>query len=129
MRRGSTPIITLFVEGEYDKDGHFIDRFANSTIVVTIDQNGEQVTKSSTGNDVKKTIVWEKDDEGQIIGDEPIGTQIAIYLSQADTLKFDVGKARVQIRWIDILQNAYVSDISDIDLGEVLLEREIEYGE
>lgn len=113
MRRGSTPIITLSVDGE---------TFANSKIFVTIDQDGTQITKDSDGTDLKKTIIYDEETG------EAIGSELAVYLSQADTLKLEVGKARVQIRWIDYLHNAYVSDISTIDLEEVLLESEIEYG-
>lgn len=129
MRRGSTPILTLYVEGTYDSDGRFIDIFKNSTIYVTLDQDGTQITKSTSGSDVKKTIVWEKDDDGRIISDEPIGTEIALYLSQAETLQFEVGQARAQIRWVDIIGKASVSDISTVNLEEVLLERVINYGE
>ena len=114
MRRGSTPLITLSVEGE---------EFKNSTVIVTIDQDGTQVTKSSTGSDVRLTKVYDED-----TGDF-LRTDITVYLSQADTLKLDVGQARVQIRWIDILGYAYVSEVSTVNLEEVLLEREIEYGE
>ena len=114
MKRGSTPLITLSVEGE---------EFRNSTVIVTIDQDGTQVTKSSTGNDVNLSRVYDED-----TGDF-LRTDITVYLSQADTLKLSVGQARVQIRWVDFLGYAYVSDIRTINLEEVLLEREIEYGE
>lgn len=114
MKRGSTPLVTLSVEDE---------EFRNSTVIVTIDQDGTQVTKSSTGSDVNLTRVYDED-----TGDF-LRTDITVYLSQADTLKLSVGQARIQIRWIDILGYAYVSDISTITIDEVLLDREIEYGE
>lgn len=114
MKRGSTPLVTLSVEGE---------EFRNSTVIVTIDQDGTQVTKSSTGSDLNLTRVYDED-----TGDF-LRTDITVYLSQADTLKLEVGQARIQIRWIDILGYAYVSDISTITIDEVLLDREIEYGE
>ena len=114
MRRGSTPFVTLSVDGE---------EFKNSTVVVTIDQDGTQITKSSTGNDVKLTKVYDEETG------EFLRTDVTVYLSQADTLKFDVGQARAQVRWVDILGYAWVTDIVTVSLEEVLLEREIEYGE
>lgn len=114
MKRGSTPLVTLSVEGE---------EFKNSTVIVTIDQDGTQITKSSAGSDLKLTKVYDED-----TGDF-LRTDITVYLSQADTLKLEVGQARIQIRWVDILGYAYVSDISTIAVDEVLLNREISYGE
>lgn len=114
MKRGSTPLVTLSVEGE---------EFKNSTVIVTIDQDGTQITKSSTGSDLRLVKVYDED-----TGDF-LRTDITVYLSQADTLKLEVGQARIQIRWVDILGYAYVSDISTITIDEVLLDREISYGE
>lgn len=114
MRRGSTPIITLSVDGE---------EFKNSTVVVTIDQDGTQVTKSSTGNDVKLTKVYDEETG------EFLRTDVTVYLSQTETLMFDVGQARAQIRWVDILGYAWGTDVVTLSLEEVLLEREIQYGE
>lgn len=114
MRRGTTPIVTITVD-EQD--------FSGCTVLVTIDQDGTQVTKSNkTSDDIEITKNY--DDGGNFVS-----SSIAIYLTQADTLKFEVGPARVQLRWIDYLNNAYASDISTIQLDEVLLDREISYGE
>ena len=111
--RGTTPIVTLDIEQNFD----------GYTVVATIDQDGTQVTKSSTGNDVKITKVYDEQS-----GDF-LYSSVAVYLSQAETLKFDVGKARVQLRWIDVLGEAEKSDIASVDFDEVLLERVIHYGE
>lgn len=111
--RGTTPIITFSIE----KD------FTGNTVVATIDQDGTQVTKSSAGTDMKITKVYDED-----TGDF-VRSDVALYLTQDETLKFDIGKARVQLRWVDVIGTAEKSDIGSIDIDEVLLERAINYGE
>lgn len=111
--RGTTPIVSIDIE----KD------FSGNTVIATIDQDGTQVTKSSTGNDVKITKVYDED-----TGDFLYST-VAVYLSQAETLLFEVGRARVQLRWINFLGDAEKSDIASVMFDEVLLERVIQYGE
>ena len=111
--KGTTPIVTLELEKELD----------GCTVVATIDQDGTQVTKSSAGNNLKITKVYDEQTGEFLYSD------IAVYLSQAETLKFDIGKARAQVRWIDMLGDAEKSDIGEIEFDEVLLERVIEYGE
>lgn len=113
MRRGSTPVVTLTVDGQ---------NFDGCRVVVTIDQNGTQVTKKNGTNDVDITKNY--DEDGNFVS-----STIAVYLSQSDTLAFDVGQARVQLRWINVLGEAEVSDIGAVTFDEVLLERVIEYGE
>ena len=111
--RGTTPIVTLDIAKEFDGD----------TVIATIDQDGTQVSKSSTGSDVKITKVYDENTGEFLYSD------VAVYLSQEETLKFDVGKARVRLRWIDVLGDAEKSDIASVMFDEVLLERVIHYGE
>ena len=113
MRRGSTPILNIHVSGQ---------AFDGCTVVVTLDQDGTQVTKSNNAGDLDITKNY--DDAGEFTG-----STIAVYLTQEETLKFDIGVIRAQIRWIDVLGNAFVSNISTTSIDEVLLERVIEYGE
>lgn len=111
--RGTTPIITFDVEKNFD----------GCTVIATIDQDGTQVSKSSSGTDLRVTKVYDED-----TGDF-LYSSVAVYLSQDETLKFDIGKGRVQLRWIDAIGTAEKSDIGSVDFDEVLLERVIEYGE
>ena len=111
--RWTTPIKTL----QIPKD------FTAMTVVVTIDQDGTQVTKTNkSSNDVRITKHYNDDGEFDY-------SEVAVYLSQADTGKFEVGNARVQVRWIDVLGDAQESEIASLAIDETLLDREIEYGE
>ena len=113
MRRGSTPIVSITVPNE---------DFTNCNVFVTLDQDGTQITKESRAtNDIQ--IVKNLDDAGNLVS-----STVAVYLTQEDTMKFEVGQARVQIRWIDLLGHAYVTDIASVKLNETLLEGVIEYG-
>ena len=112
MRQGTTPIVVLTAEQDFD----------GCNVYVTIDQDGTQVTKDSrTSSDV--TITKHYDDNGDF--DYSI---VAVYLQQKETLGFDVGKARVQIRWVDFLGDAYATDIQSFKIDESLLMEVIDYG-
>jgi len=111
-RQGTTPIVTLDVAEDFD----------NCNVYVTIDQDGTQVTKASrTSPDIEITKHY--DDSGDFDY-----SKVAVYLTQEETLGFDIGRARVQIRWIDILDNAYATNIKSFKIDESLLESVIEYG-
>lgn len=111
-RQGTTPIVTLEVEQDFD----------NCNVFVTVDQNGTQVTKSSRESaDIK--IQKHYDENGDFDYSE-----VAMYLTQPETLGFDVGKARVQIRWVDFTGDAYATEIGSFDIEESLLQEVIEYG-
>lgn len=112
MRQGTTPIVTLDVAQDFD----------NCNVYVTIDQDGAQITKASrTSDDIEITKHY--DEEGNFDHSE-----VAVYLQQSDTLGFDVGKARVQIRWVDFIGDAHATAISTITIDESLLQEVIEYG-
>lgn len=113
MRQGTTPIVTLDVAQDFD--------YCN--VYVTIDQDGTQVTKASrTSPDIEITKHY--DDDG--VFDYSV---VAVYLQQSETLGFEVGKARAQIRWVDYLGNAYATDIQSFKINESLLAEVINYGE
>ena len=112
MRQGTTPIVALKVAQEFD----------GCNVFVTIDQDGTQITKDSrTSPDI--TITKHYDDNG----DFEYST-VAVYLQQNETLGFDVGKARAQIRWVDFLGDAYATDIQSFKINESLLMEVINYG-
>ena len=112
MRQGTTPIVTLEVAQEFD----------SCNVYVTIDQNGTQITKASReSNDIEITKTY--DDEGNFSY-----SSVAMYLTQAETLGLEVGTARTQIRWIDVLGDAYATDIGTVSIEESLLTEVIEYG-
>ena len=148
MRRGSTPIIVLDVvnfdvlgdgasneisTSQYDGENVYIvyrdlynsgDMFSGCDVYLTVDQDGNQITKSTTDNDGTLTLSPLYDlDTG-----ERIGTRMIAFLSQRDTLNLDVGRAEVQFRWIKADGTAHVSDISTITLSRVLLEEVIVHG-
>ena len=126
MRQGTTPIVTLTIPVERDEDGNIIASSVldDCNVFVTIDQNGSQITKASrTSQDVEITKNYDKDDPTK-----HISTSVAMYLSQAETLGLEVGKARAQLRWINVIDTAYASDIATITIDESLLEEVIEYG-
>ena len=111
--RWTTPIKTL----QIPKD------FTRITVVVTIDQNGTQITKTNRSSDDVR-ITKHYDDSGEFDYSE-----VAVYLSQADTGMFEVGNARVQVRWIDVYGDVQETSIENMTFDETLLDREIEYGE
>lgn len=111
-RQGTTPIETFDVPQNFD----------NTNVYVTIDQNGNQITKASrTSPDIEITKHYKED------GSFDYST-IAMYLTQAETLSLDVGKARVQARWVDFIGDAHATDIGTIKIEESLLQEVIEYG-
>lgn len=113
MRQGTTPIVTLDVAADFD----------NCNVYVTIDQDGEQITKASRqSSDIE--ISKHYDSSGNFDY-----SKVAVYLQQEETLKLEIGKARVQIRWVDFVGNAFATDIQSFKIDESLLEDVIEYGE
>ena len=112
MRQGTTPIVTLDVAQDFD----------NCNVYVTLDQNGAQITKASrTSDDIEITKHYDEDGNFSY-------SEVAMYLSQRDTLGLDIGKARVQIRWIDFLGDAHATEIKTISIDESLLQGVITYG-
>lgn len=114
MRQGTTPIVTLEVPQDFD----------NCNVYVTIDQDGTQVTKASrTSDDIEITKHYDEDGEFDF-------SEVAMYLSQSETLGFEVGKARAQIRWIDFLGTAHATDIDNaVSIEESLYKEVIVYGD
>ena len=55
-------------------------------------------------------------------------SSVALYLTQAETLGFEVGVARTQIRWVDILGKAKATDIGTFTIDESLYREVIDYG-
>lgn len=112
MRQGTTPVVTLEVGANLD----------NCNVYVTIDQDGTQVTKASKSSDDIE-ITKHYDENGDF--DYSI---VAMYLTQQETLGFEVGAARAQIRYINILDEAFGTDIATIKIEESLFQEVIEYG-
>lgn len=111
-RQWTTPIETLEVAQNFD----------NCNVYITIDQDGTQITKSSRESpDIEITKHY--DDDGEFAY-----STIAVFLTQAETGKLEVGKARVQARWVDFIGIAHATEIGTIDIEETLLQGVIEYG-
>ena len=111
-RQGTTPIETFTVAQD----------FTNCNVYVTIDQNGFQITKASRqSEDIEITKHYKEDGTFDY-------SEVAMYLTQAETLSLEVGKARAQIRWIDFIGDAYATDIGTINIEESLLKEVITYG-
>ena len=111
-RQGTTPIITLDVAQDFD----------GCNVYVTVDQDGTQVTKASrTSPYVEITKHYDANGDFDY-------SKVALFLTQDETLGFEVGKARVQIRWVDFVGNAFATDIKSFKIDESLLEDVITYG-
>lgn len=111
-RQGTTPIITLNVPKEFD--------YCN--VVVTVDQDGTQVTKESRkSDDIEITKHYDEDGNFDY-------SSVALYLTQAETLGFEVGVARTQIRWVNIFGNAEATEIGTFTIDESLYQEVIDYG-
>ena len=124
MRQGTTPIVSLTIDVERNEDGTIVpsSTLDGCNVYVTLDQNGTQITKASRESDDIE-ITKNYDDDGTFIS-----TTVAMYLTQAETLGLEVGRARAQLRWVDFIGQAYASDIATIKIDESLLEEVIEYG-
>ena len=113
MRQGTTPIVTLDIAEDFD----------NCNVFVTLDQDGTQVTKASrSSEDIEITKHYNEAGEFEY-------SSVAMYLTQAETLGFEVGVARAQARWVDYLGTARASDIDSVSIEESLLQEVIEYGD
>lgn len=126
-RQGTTPILTLSIPVIRDEDDQIVPSslLDGCNVYVTIDQDGTQITKASrTSPDIEIRKVYDED-----IPDRHIATAVAVYLQQSETLGFEVGKARVQIRWVDFLGNAFATDIQSFRIDESLLDDVIDYGD
>lgn len=103
VKRGTTPIFTLTVNGESLK---------KCKVFVTFEQNGIILTKTGDSLDIEQT---------------ENGSKVSVYLDQAETLGFSVGEVNVQIRWIDFMNNAKATDIQTLNIEPILLEEVISY--
>lgn len=101
MYQGTTPTLVLTV-GEEQLDG--------CTCYVTVKSNGRMITKSGDGLTVS-------------------GNEIAVTLTQQETLSLFPGSCEIQVRWIDSNGNAMATDIARVTVSNVLLKQVIEYQE
>lgn len=101
MYQGTTPTLVLTV-GEEQLDG--------CTCYVTIRQSGKKLTKSGANLTVS-------------------GNEIAVTLTQRDTLLLVPGDCEIQVRWIDSNGNAMATDKATVEVTESLLKSVIEYRE
>lgn len=103
MYQGTTPTLVLTVTGAEDLD--------EATCYVTIaNSTGKKITK--TGDDLAVS-----------------DNQIAVHLTQEETLQLQPGSCEVQVRWIDANGNAMATDKAVITVEPVLLKEVIEYQE
>lgn len=103
MIRGTTPDYILTIDG-YD--------LTDKTVFVTIRQGTKKITKT-------------RDDLNVAYSDD--ASTIAFLLSQRDTLSLTAGSAFVQVRFIDSDGIAYATEIKELIINKVLLERVISY--
>lgn len=103
MRRGTTPVICLTVQG-YDLTG--------CKVYATLKQGNYTLTK--TGNNLTITTMGGN-------------TCVTFTLTQAETLELKRGSASVQIRWIDSNGIALATDIQEINVDIILLDGVITY--
>lgn len=112
--QGTTPIIIGTVDVEFDY----------SNVYATIEQNGVIITKSSRESDDIEITKNYDEETGEFVS-----STVAMYLTQQETLKFEAGTARSQLRWVDVTGNAQASDINaNIVFAESLYQEVISYG-
>ncbi len=108
MIRGTTPTFHLIID-EHDLTG--------AKVFVTIEGNK---------NDVK--LNWVTGDEGyELVSASEESSEIAITLSQEQSLLLPTGKAEVQVRWIFPDGSAKATEPATIEVGKVLFDQEIKY--
>ena len=102
MYQGTTPTILLTLVGAEDLD--------QATCYVTFRNPsvGKKITKSGS----------------ELVIDD---NEIAVFLTQEETLQMLPGSCEVQVRWIDSSGNAMTTDIARIQVDPVLLKQIIEY--
>lgn len=100
MRRGTTPTHTCTIPSSLDVS-------TLSEIYITYSQFGRPKLEKT-----KEDITID-------------GQTLTINLSQAETLSFKVGKARIQLRAVSAIGKAYASDIKEIQVEEILKDGEI----
>lgn len=126
MRQGTTPIVSLTIPVERDEDDVIIpsSTLDGCNVFATLDQDGTQITKSSReSDDIEITKNYDSTDPTR-----HISTTVAMYLTQAETLGFEIGAARAQLRWVNYLGEAYASDIATVRIDEALYQEVIAYG-
>lgn len=111
MIRGTTPDFILEIP-EWD--------LTDKTVFVTLSQGTRKITKTNGDLDIR--VVSEEVDE-----QTRITTEIAMSLTQEDTLKLTVGGGEIQVRFIDEEGNAEATDIAAVNISRVLLEGVIRY--
>lgn len=103
MRRGSTPIETIYVHG-IDLTGY--------TIFVTIKARGIEITK--TGNDLHVAYA-----DGV--------TAVVFSLTQEETLSLPEGSVDLQLRFINEEQKSDSTEIVKLNVGRILKEGPVAY--
>lgn len=106
MGRGTTPVYVLHVTG--------IETAIISDIYMTFEQNKSNQELTKHAPDIQITP-----------GDTDEETYAYLQLSQAETLAFNKGSGKVQIRFIDSSGNAFKSTIVNMQVSDVLYEEVI----
>ena len=104
MVQGTTPTYTLEID-DYD--------LTESSVFVTIKSGCQIVTK--TGSDL--TIEF----DGEM-------STVMFSLTQEETIKFEVGNAKVQVRFINADGEAFATEDGQFKVKGVLLKEVIHYG-
>ena len=100
MYQGTTPTLILTV-GQVDLTG--------MTVYVTLQsESGKTITKSGADLTVDNN-------------------EVAVTLTQQETLSLRPGDCKIQCRWIDSNGNAMASDKATVDISSVLLKTPIKY--
>lgn len=101
MRRGTTPTIYCYVKGA-DLTG--------KTIYATIKQGDTEITLVDPYCEKTET-----------------GCTVSFRLTQEETLSLPVGRAEIQLRWINNQGRAAATCIKTFNINSILKEGEIEY--
>lgn len=114
IKPGTTPLLSVVVDGEDIQD---------ATIYVTVETADRKIVKTNyyDNGEVVATAVYDS-------SDTIIGTEISVQYSQADTLLFIPGKARLEVGWVFEDGSADKSDLARIMIPETLYKGVMAYG-
>ncbi len=107
MIRGTTPDYILQIQN--------ID-LTGKTVYATFAQGSFKITKSNDEVVISTTTT-----------EEGVVSEIAITLSQEETLKLREGTAEVQVKWIDADGHVEGTEIANVPVSKALLDKVIQY--
>lgn len=107
MTRGTTPTLTLSIDNA--------DLSTLKNMYITFSQETKKLIK-----------VYQAGSENNQIEIDVENSEVAVSLTQDETLKFKPGPVDIQVRYTNNADSAYATNIVRIDMGRILQEGVIE---